>query len=233
MIVADRKPFEEIIEKVQDVKKVLILGCGTCVAVCMAGGEREVGLLASELRMSSQLKGKEITFDELTIQRQCDREFIEPVMDKMKEYDLVLSMACGAGVQYVAELTSPLVIKPGLNTRFIGYTVEEGQWAENCLACGDCVLGEYGGICPKTTCSKGLLNGACGGGNNGLCEAADGRPCAWELIYARLKDQDRLGLLDRDPLLKDMQKKDHPMKQINPLYAAKAQEEEPVAAEQG
>ncbi len=231
MIVADRKPFEEIVEKIKDCKKVLVLGCGTCVAVCMAGGEREVGLLASELRMSSLLAENGIQFDELTIQRQCDREFIEPVIAKMKEYDCVLSMACGAGVQYVAELVSPLVVKPGLNTRFIGYTVEEGQWAENCLACGDCVLGEYGGICPKTTCSKGLLNGACGGGNNGLCEAADGRPCAWELIFTRLKDQDRLALLDRDPLLKDMRKKDHPMKQINPLYQDRT-EEAAAAAEQ-
>jgi ferredoxin len=231
MIVADRKPFEEIVEKVKDCKKVLVLGCGTCVAVCMAGGEREVGLLASELRMASMLKDAGVKFDELTIQRQCDREFIEPIMAGAKQYDCILSLACGAGVQLLAEMVAPQVVKPGLNTRFIGYTVEEGRWAENCLACGDCVLGEYGGICPKTTCSKGLLNGACGGGNEGLCEAADGRPCAWELIYTRLKGQNRLELLAREPLVKDMRKKDHPMKQINPLYAEHKPEEPAVAAE--
>ena len=230
MIVADRKSLEEIVEKVKDCKKVLVLGCGTCVAVCMAGGEREVGLLASELRMSSMLEGTDITFDELTIQRQCDREFIEPILAQAKGYDCILSLACGAGVQLMAEMIEPIVVKPGLNTRFIGYTVQEGQWAENCLACGDCVLGEYGGICPKTQCSKGLLNGACGGGNNGLCEAADGRPCAWELIFDRLSKQNRLEQLAGDILLKDMTKKDHPMKQINPLYA-EHKEEDAVTAD--
>lgn len=230
MIVADRKSLEEIVEKIKDYKKVLVLGCGTCVAVCMAGGEREVGLLASELRMASQLDGKDITFDELTIQRQCDREFIDPMLSQAQEYDCILSMACGAGVQLMAEMIEPVVVKPGLNTRFIGYTVQEGQWAENCLACGDCVLGEYGGICPKTQCSKGLLNGACGGGNNGLCEAADGRPCAWELIFDRLSKQNRLEQLAGDILLKDMTKKDHPMKQINPLYA-EHKEEDAVTAD--
>jgi len=230
MIVADRKSLEEIVEKVKDCKKVLVLGCGTCVAVCMAGGEREVGLLASELRMSSMLEGTDITFDEMTIQRQCDREFIEPILAQAKGYDCILSLACGAGVQLMAEMIEPVVVKPGLNTRFIGYTVQEGQWAENCLACGDCVLGEYGGICPKTQCSKGLLNGACGGGNNGLCEAADGRPCAWELIFDRLGKQGRLEQLAGDALLKDMRKKDHPMKQINPLYA-EHKEEDAVTAD--
>ena len=232
MIVADRKPFEEIVEKIKDCKKVLVLGCGTCVAVCMAGGEREVGLLASELRMSSLLDEKGIQFDELTIQRQCDREFIEPIVAKAKDYDCILSLACGAGVQFVAEILSPQPVKPGLNTRFIGYTVAEGQWAENCLACGDCVLGEYGGICPKTTCSKGLLNGACGGGSEGLCEARDGRACAWENIYQRLKDQGQLEvLLQTEPHVKDMQKKDHPMRQTNPLYVERKTEEPAVTGE--
>ncbi|PIW00168.1 MAG: hypothetical protein COW41_06125, partial [Deltaproteobacteria bacterium CG17_big_fil_post_rev_8_21_14_2_50_51_6] len=49
MIVADRKPIEEIIEYIKDRDKVLIVGCNECVTVCEAGGKKEVGVLASAL----------------------------------------------------------------------------------------------------------------------------------------------------------------------------------------
>ena len=218
MIVADRKPFKDIVAGLKDYDRVLILGCGTCVAVCMAGGEREVALLASELRIASRLAGKNVEIGETTIQRQCDREYIEPIIDMAKDYDIVLSLACGAGVQMVADILAPHLVAPGLNTRFIGITEAEGKWAERCLACGDCLLGEYGGICPVTTCTKGLLNGPCGGATKGKCEAGDGRDCAWELIYNRLKSQGRLENLGKLLTIKDYRKKDHPMHQVNQAY---------------
>ena len=120
MIVAERKPFEEIKEKIKDYKKLLVLGGGTCVSVCQAGGEKEVELLATELRMANKIDGREVEIGELTIQRQCDREYIEPIIEKIKEYDAVLSMACGAGVQFVAEMLEDMPIIPAVNTRFIG-----------------------------------------------------------------------------------------------------------------
>ena len=137
MIVAERKPFEEIKEKVKDYKKLLILGCGTCVSVCHAGGEKEVELLATELRMANKLEGKEVEIGEITIERQCDKEFIEPIIEKAREYDAILSMACGAGVQFVAEMLETMPVIPALNTRFIGIAAEEGIFAERCRACGN------------------------------------------------------------------------------------------------
>src|ERR1700690_2934075 len=103
MIVAERKTFEQIWDNVKDYKSVLVLGCGTCVAVCQSGGEKEVGLLASELRMKAQMEGKNIKIGEKTIERQCDKEYFEPIAGLAKEYDAILSMACGAGVQFSAE----------------------------------------------------------------------------------------------------------------------------------
>ncbi|MCR4392792.1 MAG: hypothetical protein NUV31_00315, partial [Dehalococcoidales bacterium] len=100
MIVGERKKFEQIWESIKNYKSVLILGCGTCVAVCQAGGEKEVGLLASELRMKSQMEGKAIKIGEATIERQCDREFFDSIKDQAKDYEAILSMACGAGVQF-------------------------------------------------------------------------------------------------------------------------------------
>ncbi len=218
MIVAERKPFEEIKETVKGYKKLLILGCGTCVSVCHAGGEKEVELLAAELRMASKLDGEEVEIGELTIQRQCDKEYIEPIIEKAREYDAVLSMACGAGVQFVAEMLESIPVLPALNTRFIGVAAEEGIWLEKCRACGNCVLADYGGICPMTMCAKGLVNGPCGGYKDGKCETSSERDCAWILIYNRLAKQGRLDKMREISPLKDYSAQSHPARQVNEAY---------------
>ncbi len=192
MIVGERKPFDEIKESLKNYNRILLLGCGTCVSVCMTGGEKEVELLASQLRIAGTLEGKEFKISEATVQRQCDREYIEPIIDMTKDCDAIASMACGAGVQMLAEMVEALPVIPAVNTRFIGVTEAEGIWAQRCRACGDCKLGSYGGICPVTICAKGLLNGPCGGASQGKCEAGNNKDCAWELIYKRLKQQGRL-----------------------------------------
>ncbi|MDO8578079.1 MAG: methylenetetrahydrofolate reductase C-terminal domain-containing protein [Dehalococcoidales bacterium] len=197
MIVGERKPFNEIKDKIGQYKKVLILGCGTCVSVCMAGGEKEVEILASELRVANKLAGKDVEIGQATITRQCDKEFIEPVVENARKFDAILSMACGAGVQLVSDVVAPMPIIPALNTDFIGITESEGVWVERCRACGNCLLAETGGVCPVTRCAKGLLNGPCGGTNNGKCEVSPEKDCAWTLIYQRLDKQGRLDLFDK------------------------------------
>lgn len=195
MIVGDRKPFDEITGSIKGYKKILIIGCGTCVSVCMAGGEKEVELLASQLKLANKLQGGNIEIAETTIQRQCDREYIEPIIVMAKDHDAIISMACGAGVQFLAEMLEPLLVFPALNTRFIGVTEGEGVWAERCRACGDCKLASFAGICPVTICAKGLINGPCGGSTLSKCEAGNDKDCAWILIYQRLKQQGRLAIL--------------------------------------
>jgi len=218
MIVAERKPFEEIKEKVKDYQKLLILGCGTCVSVCHAGGEKEVGLLATELRMANKLEDKNVEIGEITIERQCDKEFIEPILEKAREYDAILSMACGAGVQFVAEMLESMPVIPALNTRFIGVAAEEGIFAERCRACGNCVLADYGGICPMTMCAKSLVNGPCGGYKNGKCETSSERNCAWIMIYERLTKQGKLDKMREISTLKDYSVQSHPARQVNEAY---------------
>jgi len=218
MIVGERKPFDEIKKSISEYKKQLILGCGTCVSVCMAGGEKEVELLASQLRMDGQMNGSGTEIGEATIQRQCDREYIEPIIDMAKGYDVVISMACGAGVQMMADLLEPLPVVPALNTRFIGVTEEEGSWAERCRACGNCLLADFGGICPMTMCAKSLVNGPCGGSTDGKCEVGNW-DCAWLRIIERLTKQ---GKLDKwrgmPPLIKDYSRQQHPAQLANEAY---------------
>ena len=226
MLVADRKPLEEIREKTAGYKKLLILGCGTCVSVCHAGGEKEVGLLASQLRMAREIDGNEIEIGEATVQRQCDEEYILPILEMAREYDAVLSMGCGAGVQFVAEMLVPEPVVPALNTRFIGVTTAEGNWSEKCRACGNCLLADYGGICPITMCAKSLVNGPCGGYKDGKCETSNERDCAWVMIYERLKKMGRLDSMREISDLKDYSAQSHPARYVNEAYT-KAEITEP------
>jgi ferredoxin len=197
MITAERKPLSEIKEMIAPYSKILVVGCGTCVAECASGGEKEVGLLASALRMDAEMAGKHIETKEVTLDRQCVYEFIDQLTDLIDQYEVVLSLGCGAGVQAVAEVFPKAHVVPALNTTFIGETKEAGVWIENCRACGDCKLGFFAAVCPVTRCAKGLFNGPCGGSKNGYCEVDPEAPCAWQLIITRLDETGRLDLLQK------------------------------------
>ena len=192
MIVAKRKPFDEIKTFLKDYKKVLTAGCGTCVAVCLAGGEKEVAVLNAELDMARKLDDNPIELGEITIERQCDREYLESLDSMVCEYEAILSMACGAGIQFLAERYPEIPVFPGVDTSFIGVNQDVGWYEERCRSCNSCVLAMTGGICPVTMCAKGLYNGPCGGTNQGSCEINKDQPCAWYRIYERLSNQDRL-----------------------------------------
>lgn len=194
MIVAEQKPLDEIMDLLGDAHKILIAGCGTCVTVCFAGGEKEVAIMASALRMRSKLEGHAMDIDEVTVQRQCEWEYIDPLGEQLDQYDAVLSMACGIGVQAMSERFPDTITLPGLNTTFMGLPEEQGIWEERCQACGDCLLGITGGICPIARCSKQLLNGPCGGSQDGMCEVDPDTPCAWQLIWERAE---KLGTTDK------------------------------------
>lgn len=194
MIVAERKTIPELVEILNGYKKILVLGCGTCVTVCLAGGEREVSIISSALRIASAKQGLGLEIEELTIERQCDNVFIEAAADAIKRNEVVLSLGCGAGVQAIAERYTEKPVYAGLNTAFLGILEERGLWTEKCAACGACVLHKFGGICPVTRCAKHMLNGPCGGSREERCEVRPDRPCAWQLIYQRLKN---IGQLDR------------------------------------
>jgi ferredoxin len=197
MIVAEQKPLAEIMEMVAEDTNVLVLGCGTCVTVCFAGGEKEAEILASSMRMKAQMEGDEgqtkgVTH--LTVQRQCEWEYLDMVAESIKGADAVVSLACGIGAQAIVERFPEAHMVPGLNTRFYGLPTKHGVWEERCAGCGDCVLDYTDGICPVSRCSKSLLNGPCGGTNDGKCEVDDSIECAWFMIVERMKS---LGHLDR------------------------------------
>jgi len=183
MIVVRLKPISEIRSMLEGHPNVLLLGCNTCAAIALAGGEKEVQTLAETLRLTAETRATGARFAEDVIQRQCEPEFVEPL--ELEGYDAVLSLGCGAGVAFLAEKAS-IPVYPALDTMFIGAARGFANWQAECSACGSCVLGETGGICPVTRCAKGIMNGPCGGVNDGRCELGD-RDCAWVLIHERLE----------------------------------------------
>ncbi|VBB42824.1 conserved hypothetical protein [uncultured Desulfatiglans sp.] len=192
MIVAEPKPIKEVVEMVKDCSRVLVIGCKGCVTVCNVGGSKEVGILASALRIAAAKAGRRIEVGEHTLERQCDPEYIEEVKDIIEGYDGVVSLACGVGPQFLSERYPEKRIFPGVNTRFMGGAVQHGIWEERCAGCGTCVIHFFGGMCPIARCSKSLMNGPCGGSAKGKCEIAKDVDCVWDLIVRKLMAQGRL-----------------------------------------
>src|SRR5665648_341219 len=179
MITAERKPLDEILELVGDKKKVLVAGCDTCVAICLSGGEKEAEILASELRIMAEQDGRAVEVEHTAAIRQCEWEYLDMIAEKIEAADVVLSMACGIGIQSLAEKFAPKLVMPAVNTNMLGMPQEHAVWLERC--------------------SKSLMNGPCGGSHDGKCEVTtpekEDIDCAWALIWERLKAQGREELM--------------------------------------
>jgi ferredoxin len=192
MIVADRKPVNEILDMVKSLDKILIIGCKGCVTVCNVGGSKEVGILASILRIARKKDGNPLQVDEKTIERQCDPEYVEQIKDLVGQYEGVISMACGVGPQFLSEAYPEQRFFPAVNTTFFGGAIQHGIWSERCAGCGTCVIHYFDGMCPVARCSKSLLNGPCGGSARGKCEVSTDIDCIWDMIVRKKMDEGRL-----------------------------------------
>ena len=190
MIISEKKPFEEVLALLGDTKKVILVGCGSCATSCRTGGQAELDEMQAVLAENGiEVVGR--TIPDETCQKMLSKKELKAF--KSSGAQAVIVMACGNGVQTVAQLTD-LPVYPSANTLFLGQIERIGIFNEECRMCGDCVLGLTGGICPVTQCAKSLINGPCGGSRDGMCEVDPENPCAWIEIYKRL---DALGQLDR------------------------------------
>ncbi len=61
----------------------------------------------------------------------------------------------------------------------------------HCKMCGDCTLAESSYLCPQSGCPKRMINGPCGGSNNGFCEVyPNERLCFWVRSFHRGPEPD-------------------------------------------
>lgn len=190
--ITKRKPDDEIERMLEGYSRVFIIGCGTCVTLTHTGGEPEVSEMAEYLLKQGKLvTGKKI------LPVACDNLTGEAIMEygqQIEQSDALLIMTCAFGVQTISRQIKKMVV-PALDTVFIGKETGVGRFDEICTQCGTCIIGETGGICPVTSCHKGLVNGPCGGTDNGKCEIDKGKDCAWTRIYTRLYELGKLDLM--------------------------------------
>jgi len=185
MIVVKQKALDWILERLRPFRKVAVLGCGTCATVCFGGGEREVEELCCTLQLALRESDAAVQLEGMTCKRVCDWEFVEPLAEALRRSDAILSLACGAGSNLLAEKLPTTPVIPGVNTAFLGTNAGPEAWTETCAACGECILDQTFGICPIARCAKHLLNGPCGGSKGGKCEVGKDVECAWAKIVER------------------------------------------------
>ena len=198
-----QKPINEILSHIDEGEKVFVVGCNNCAWKCHSGGEEETKAMAERL----QKRGIEVTGYTVPGPQGmslCKLDHTRKILnddfgEQTREADSFLVLGCGQGVHTVIDATDGGMVHPGCDTIFGGETVSESNINEYCSLCGDCIIEATGGLCPMTLCAKSLLNGPCGGAENGKCEVDNERDCGWILIYERLKK------LGRENTLKEYQ----------------------------
>jgi ferredoxin len=195
-----QKALLQIEEMLEKASTIFLVGCGTCATMCRTGGKDEVAAMEAALAAMGKTVAGSVVVP--TVCDALDREALAGNAGAVEQADCVLVMSCAFGVQMMGLYTAKPVY-PALDTLFMGQEMSPGTFSEVCVQCGECVLGWTGGICPITSCPKGLLNGPCGGARQGKCEVSAARDCAWEAIYRRLRQQGRLDLLMKRRALRD------------------------------
>ncbi|MBT3178513.1 MAG: 5,10-methylenetetrahydrofolate reductase [Desulfobacula sp.] len=195
-----QKPIDEIVKHIRPGEKVFVVGCNNCAWKCYSGGEDETKMMAKRLEKKGvEVAGYTVPGPQgmsLCKLSHTKKVLMEDHAEEVKKADSFLILGCGQGVHTVIDATNGGMVHPGCDTVFGGETVSDTDIEEYCSLCGECIIEFTGGLCPMTLCAKQLLNGPCGGAENGHCEVDKDRPCGWIMIYERLQKLGRLDLLD-------------------------------------
>ena len=186
MIITEQKTLADVLDMLNGHRSVFVIGCGVCAATWHTGGEPEVRALAGQLAAAGKLCSGWTVTPEACCDARLTRRLLKQSEAALSVSDAIVVMACGAGTQTVASLVE-LPVYPGLNTLALSQIQNLSLAYERCRLCGDCILAETGGICPVARCPKGLMNGPCGGYQDGKCEVDRTQDCAWVAIYDRLQ----------------------------------------------
>jgi ferredoxin len=204
MIITKQKPFADILEALEGCDCIFLVGCAKCATVCKSGGEEEIWQIQEQLTSSGKEVAGSLVIDEVCHMLRTGRD-LRSRKEMVDEAEALLVLACGAGVQSVSSASGKRTVA-GLDTLFLGNIRRLGQFEQRCSLCGECLLTETAGICPVTLCPKGLLNGPCGGMQEGRCETDREAECVWNQIYQRLQIQGTVENLRKTVARKDFSK---------------------------
>jgi len=186
MIITKKREFKKLMENLKNYDSLFLVGCSECASLCGTGGEPEL----ESLKETLEAEGKKVT-GTLLPKTGCQTLGTKIELKKDKDAcaaaDAIIVLSCGAGTQSAVEIFPDKPVYPANDTLFLGNMTRFQMFDERCSLCGECVLDKTGGICPVTACPKGLLNGPCGGTNDGKCEVSTDIECGWVRIYERMK----------------------------------------------
>ena len=204
MIVTKQKDLENIICLIKK-DSVFIMGCSLCATVCKTGGENEIKKMVTSLRSKNINVTGWVLLDPA-----CnflnDKRILKGYKDEIKKAKKILVLACGNGVQTVAEIIDDAEVIPGLDTLFLGEIKHVNDFEKRCNLCGECIQYMFDGLCPISRCPKNMLNGPCGGSINGKCEVSEDLDCIWDIIIKKLNSEKKMFLLKRIVEPKDWSK---------------------------
>ncbi len=190
MIVGKPKSIEDIIEMTRPYRRILIVGCGSCLTVCRTGGGREISIAARAISLARLNMPGAFETHEIIVQRQCEPELCEDIPAMAREFDAILSFGCAAGMQTIADLIRTIPILPGIDTQFMGRIVDHRRYIEQCIGCGDCTIDQSEGICLISRCPKAQQNEPCGGSDPAdHCEVNPDLECVWVTFARRLGER--------------------------------------------
>ena len=66
------------------------------------------------VRRAAKKEGRTLEVQEGSLVRQCDKEYIDSLDDWKNDYDAIVSMACGVGVNFIANLRPSTVVYPAV-----------------------------------------------------------------------------------------------------------------------
>jgi ferredoxin len=195
MIITKQKDLESIICLIQK-DPVFIVGCSQCATLCKTGGEDEVKKMISNLK-NNNIKVSGWVILDPACHFLNDKRILNNYKDNIKKAKKVIVLACGNGVQTVAEIIKDAEIIPGLDTLFLGEIKRINKFEKRCDLCGECIQNLFDGLCPISRCPKNMLNGPCGGSIKGKCEVSKDLDCIWETIIEKLDKEKKLFLLKK------------------------------------
>jgi ferredoxin len=191
MIVTKKRELKDLMENIKNYSSFFLIGCSECAALCATGGEPELKAMKETL----EADGRKVT-GTFVAKTGCQvlgtKIELKQFKDELSQTDCILVLSCGAGTQTAVDLYKDKPVYPTNDSLFLGNMTRLQMFDQRCSLCGQCILDKTGGICPVTACPKGLLNGPCGGTNEGKCEVSSDIECAWVRIYNRMKNIDQL-----------------------------------------
>jgi ferredoxin len=214
MIISQQKPIKDLLISLKEYNKIFLVGCGECATTCKSGGEPEIAKMRRQLEEAGKVVTGACIPSAPCVAAKLKTELAKNIK-ALRQSEAVLILACGLGVASFKDNDRlDLAVLPACDTLFGAVMDAQGNFFEKCSMCAECVLDATAGICPITLCPKSLLNGPCGGVNQGKCEVDNQKDCAWILIYKELDKKNRLASLKEIRGPKDFKKSARPHKLI-------------------